>query len=133
MYLGLRIYIELARQAEVADAANFRRPSETIYRVYGLQTAGCGELWKLVVMTGVPSDKRATRPPQHAATEVVGQAAPSRSGEGRDDGQRDDAVSSSSMGMKFVRFFAAFDVLQTADMNPILSRLPFYPDVIPRR
>lgn len=44
------MHMHLARLALSADPASFRRPTDVMRRVYGLQTGGGGGAWKLVMM-----------------------------------------------------------------------------------
>ena len=47
--VSLRLHLQLAKQANKADPENFRLPTPTMRRVYGLQTGSGGCVWKLVV------------------------------------------------------------------------------------
>ncbi|WWD19420.1 hypothetical protein CI109_103880 [Kwoniella shandongensis] len=49
--IGLSVYFHLATLAFNADPASFKQPTDTIRRVYGLQTHGGGGRWTLSVMT----------------------------------------------------------------------------------
>ncbi len=49
-FISLCIHFRLARLARAADPQHYRRPSDTMHKVYGLQTGCGGGVWKLEVL-----------------------------------------------------------------------------------
>ena len=62
------MFSRLARLALEADPGNFRHPSSTVSRVYGLRTGQGGRVWTIVV--GV-ADLMASRPALIESTEAI--------------------------------------------------------------
>ena len=65
--VSLSMFSRLARLAREADPGNFRHPSSTVSRVYGLRTGQGGRVWTIVV--GV-ADLMASRRPLIEPTEA---------------------------------------------------------------
>ena len=55
-YVALSLHFHLAKLAAEADPQNFKPPSETMRRGYGLQTGLGGGSWRLVVAVGKPRE-----------------------------------------------------------------------------
>ena len=49
-FISLSIHFRLARLARAADPQNYRRPSDTMHKVYGLLTGSGGGVWTLAVL-----------------------------------------------------------------------------------
>ncbi len=58
MHVGLCLILSLARQARSADPNSYRPPSDTMRRLYGIQSGFGGHMWKLECMTAVVGKER---------------------------------------------------------------------------
>ena len=56
-YIALSLHFHLAKLAGEADPESFKPPSETMRRVYGLQTGLGGGSWRLVVAVAEPRER----------------------------------------------------------------------------
>ena len=95
--VSLSMFSRLARLAREADPGNFRHPSSTVSRVYGLRTGQGGRVWTIVV--GV-ADLTASRRPLIEPNE----ANPRELNDGTDH-DSEKVVSYSSLSSHALSFF----------------------------